>query len=259
MALRSEDSKPPFQSTQHLTCRGVSYHDGSSSKQSLASASISPDCIKRIFLPTVDGRLIALNAENGQVCRGFGVDGSVDLWQNMPNVSPGSYYSTSPPVVTHELVIVGGAVNDNVSTHQASGVIRPSMSGRALVWNWDSRNPNETTPIAPGATYSESSPNSWSVSSYDPRLGLIFIPMGNQSPDEFGANRDSNVEKYSSSIVALNAATGVVAWVFQSTHHDLWDLDVPAQPSLVDLTIDGQLVLALIEVTKQGDLFVFYP
>ena len=175
----------------------------------------------------------------------------------MPNVSPGSYYSTSPPVVTHELVIVGGAVNDNVSTHQASGVIRAfDVRTGALVWNWDSRNPNETTPIAPGATYSESSPNSWSVSSYDPRLGLIFIPMGNQSPDEFGGNRDSNVEKYSSSIVALNAATGVVAWVFQSTHHDLWDLDVPAQPSLVDLTIDGQQVLALIEVTKQGDLFV---
>ena len=249
--------KPPFQSTQHLTCRGVSYHDGSSSEQSLAPASISPDCIKRIFLPTVDGRLIALNAENGQICHGFGVDGSVDLWQNMPNVSPGSYYSTSPPVVTHELVIVGGAVNDNVSTHQASGVIRAfDVRTGALVWNWDSRNPNETTPIAPGATYSESSPNSWSVSSYDPRLGLIFIPMGNQSPDEFGGNRDSNVEKYSSSIVALNAATGVVAWVFQSTHHDLWDLDVPAQPSLVDLTIDGQQVLALIEVTKQGDLFV---
>jgi len=181
----------------------------------------------------------------------------VNLWNNMPNATLGSYYSTSPPVVTKELVIVGGAVNDNVSTHEASGVIRAfNIRTGALVWNWDSRNPNETAPIASGATYSENSPNSWSVSSYDPKLGLIFIPMGNQSPDQFGGNRDSNVEKYSSSVVALNAATGAVAWVFQSTHHDLWDMDVPAQPSLVDLTINGEQVPALLEVTKQGELFV---
>jgi quinoprotein glucose dehydrogenase len=125
-----------------------------------------------------------------------------------------------------------------------------------LVWNWDSRNPNETTPIAAGTIYSENSPNSWSVSSYDPKLGLIFIPMGNQSPDQFGGNRDGDVERYSSSVVALNVDTGVVAWVFQSTHHDLWDMDAPAQPSLVDLTIHGETVPALIEATKQGELFV---
>jgi quinoprotein glucose dehydrogenase len=159
--------------------------------------------------------------------------------------------------ITKQLAIVGGAVNDNVSTHETSGVIRAfNVSTGALVWNWDSRNPNETTPIASGAVYSENSPNSWSVSSYDPELGLIFIPMGNQPPDQFGGNRDSNVEKYASSIVALNADTGAVAWVFQSTHHDLWDMDAPAQPSLVDLTIEGETVPALVEATKQGELFV---
>jgi quinoprotein glucose dehydrogenase len=249
---------PPFQTTQHLTCRGVSYSDTSSGSEAPPrDTSIAPDCVKRLFLPTVDGRLIALSAASGKVCQGFGVDGSINLWQNMPNVGLGSYYSTSPPVVTNELVIVGGAVNDNVSTHEPSGVIRAyNVKTGILVWNWDSRNPTETTPLASGANYSESSPNSWSVSSYDPELGLIFIPMGNQSPDQFGANRDSNVEKYSSSIVALNADTGAVAWVFQSAHHDLWDMDVPAQPSLVDLTIHGESVPALIETTKQGELFV---
>jgi quinoprotein glucose dehydrogenase len=250
--------QPPFQTTQHLTCRGVSYSDTSSIGETPTTAlPTAVDCVKRIFLPTVDARLIALDAESGKVCQGFGAGGSVDLWQNMPNVSLGSYYSTSPPVVTRELVIVGGAVNDNVSTHEASGVIRAfNVRTGALVWNWDSRNPNETAPIASDAKYSENSPNSWSVSSYDPKLGLIFVPMGNQSPDQFGGNRDTNVEKYSSSVVALNAATGAVTWVFQSTHHDLWDMDVPAQPSLIDLTIDGETVPALIEVTKQGELFV---
>ena len=175
----------------------------------------------------------------------------------MPNVVLGSYYSTSPPVVTDDLVIVGGAVNDNVSLHEPSGVIRAfDVNTGALVWNWDSRKPNETAPIAPGGVYSENSPNSWSISSYDPKLGLIYIPMGNQQPDQFGGDRDSNVETYSSAVVALNAKTGAVSWVFQSTHHDLWDMDVPAQPSLVDLTINGEDVPALIETTKQGELFV---
>ncbi len=249
--------QPLFQTTQHLTCRGVSYFDASSGSENRMTDPLVLECIERIFLPTVDGRLIAINAKTGAVCQGFGVDGSVDLWQNMPNVSPGSYYSTSPPVVTNELVIIGGAVNDNVSTHEASGVIRAFnvMTG-TMVWNWDSRNPTDATPIASGATYAENSPNSWSLSSYDAKLGLIFIPMGNQSPDQFGGYRDSNVEKYSSSVVALEAGTGKVAWVFQSTHHDLWDMDVPAQPSLVDLTIHGETVPALVETTKQGELFV---
>jgi len=247
--------QPPFQSTQHLTCRGVSYFDGS--RESSTQSSAGSDCLKRIFLPTVDARLIALNAESGQPCSDFGRNGSVDLWQNMPNVVAGSYYSTSPPVVTQELVMVGGAVNDNVSVHEASGVIRAfNVRTGALVWNWDSRNPDDARPIAPGRVYSENSPNSWSISSYDSKLGLIFIPMGNQTPDQFGGNRDSNVEKYSSSVVALKADTGAVAWVFQATHHDLWDMDVPAQPSLVDLTINGKVVPALVQATKQGELFV---
>jgi quinoprotein glucose dehydrogenase len=249
--------QPPFQATQHLTCRGVTYFDTGRGGEGPANSSTATGCAKRIFLPTVDGRLIALSAENGTPCRDFGADGSVDLWRNMPNVSLGSYYSTSPPVMAKELVIIGGAVNDNVSIHATSGVIR-AFNARTgvLVWNWDSRNPTDTTPIRSGTTYSESSPNSWSVSSYDPKLGLIFIPLGNQSPDQFGGNRDSNVEKYSSSVVALNVDTGAVVWVFQSAHHDLWDMDVPAQPSLVDLTISGETIPALVDVTKQGELFV---
>lgn len=275
--------QPPKNDTQHLTCRGVSYSPDtaapalnadvaamagtpalSTSAEPVATApaatspSSYPNCVGRVFIPTVDARLIALSAKTGAVCPGFGgEDGTVDLWSNMPNVLGGSYYSTSPPVVTPTLIIVGGAVNDNVSTTEPSGVIRAfDINTGALVWNWDSRKPDETAPLPAGQTYSENSPNSWSVSSYDPDLGLIYIPMGNQPPDQFGGNRDANVEKFSSSIVALEAETGQVVWVFQGVHHDLWDMDVPAQPSLLDLTIDGQTVPALIAPTKQGELFV---
>ena len=247
--------QPPFQSTQHLTCRGLSYFDATD--RSKGETSASADCAKRVFLPTVDGRLFALDVRSGTICQGFGAGGAVDLWQNMPNVTLGSYYATSPPVVTKTLVIVAGAVNDNVSVHNASGVIRAydARTGE-LVWNWDSRKPDETKPIASGALYSENSPNSWSISSYDPELGLIFVPTGNQSPDQFGGNRDANVEKYSSSIVALREDTGEVAWVFQVTHHDLWDMDVPAQPSLIDILIGGERTPALLQPTKQGEIFL---
>ncbi|WP_256753459.1 membrane-bound PQQ-dependent dehydrogenase, glucose/quinate/shikimate family [Mesorhizobium sp. Mes31] len=227
-------------------------------KDPTTTASIEPSCVKRLITPTSDGRLISISAETGKICPGFGGDdGTINLWANMPNITPGSVYSTSPPVVTDHMVIVGGAVNDNASTTSPSGVIRAfDVNTGALVWNFDSKKPNATAPIANGQTYSENAPNSWSVSSYDQKLGLIYLPMGNQSPDQYGVNRSAEVEKFSSSILALDVNTGKVAWVFQAVHHDLWDMDVPAQPSLVDLTIGGKVVPALVAPTKQGEVYV---
>jgi quinoprotein glucose dehydrogenase len=310
--------QPPTRTTQHMTCRGVSYFDGSrhprpasasaqpaptqslsaeaektlvaeSSAQVTTAAAGVPEnivngfakagepnpevdrkestaqpaadsgsCIKRLFVPTSDGRLISISAKTGNICPGFGGDdGTVNLWANMPNVTPGSAFSTSPPVVTDHLVIVGGAVNDNSSTTSPSGVIRAFdvYSGK-LVWNFDSKKPEQTQPIANGDTYSANAPNSWSVSSYDPDLGLIYVPMGNESPDQYGANRSEAVEKFSSAVTALDAETGKVRWVYQTVHHDLWDMDVPAQPSLIDLIVEGKAVRALIQPTKQGDVYV---
>ncbi|WP_118133539.1 PQQ-binding-like beta-propeller repeat protein [Oceanicella sp. SM1341] len=215
-------------------------------------------CVRRLFVPTPDGRLISISAQTGQVCPGFGgADGTVNLWANMPNVTPGSAYSTSPPVVTDRLVVVGGTVNDNASATSPSGVIRAfDVHTGELVWNFDSKNPDATAPIADGETYSPNAPNSWSVSAYDPELGLIYVPMGNESPDQFGGNRSEEVERFSASVTALDARTGEVRWVYQTVHHDIWDMDVPAQPGLIDLTIDGETVPALVQATKHGEIFV---
>ena len=309
--------KPPRETQQHMTCRGVSYFDGTGlapegsdtraagaevatgpapSPEALVEASAAevtreasgapqnaaagtaalgtpnpvvergppgrfnpdPACVRRLFVPTADGRLISISAETGTICPGFGgEDGTVNLWANMPNVTPGSAYSTSPPVVTDRVVIVGGTVNDNASATSPSGVIRAyDVFTSELVWNFDSKRPEATAPIPEGETYSQNAPNSWSVSSYDPDLGLVYVPMGNESPDEYGANRSEAVERISSSVTALRADTGEVAWIFQGVHHDLWDMDVPAQPSLIDLTIDGERVPALVQPTKQGEVFV---
>lgn len=241
---------------QHLTCRGLSYQPAATVPP--PAPATAGGCTAKLFMPTADGRVIALNPDTGKVCSSFGGGkGQIDLWAGMPNVKPGAYYSTSPVVVTSKLIIVGGTVLDNVSTKEQSGVIRAyDINTGALVWAWDSGQPNSSAPLAPGQVYTPNSPNSWSISSVDEALGMVYVPLGNQPPDQWGGQRSPAVETYSSSVVALDLATGKVRWNFQTVHHDLWDYDVPAQPSLLDLSIRGEKVPALVQPTKQGEIFV---
>ncbi len=235
---------------QHQTCRGVTYYAD-------PAAAAGATCAARVYLPTSDARLIALDAATGDVCTSFAENGVLQLEQGMPYNPAGYYYSTSPPVITDGKIIIGGAVNDNYSTQSQSGVIRAfDVNAGALVWNWDSGNPDVTTPLPEGQVYTVNSPNSWSVFSYDDALGLVYIPLGNRVPDQLGMGRSEHVEKYSSSIVALDIKTGAVRWVRQTVHHDLWDMDVPAQPALIDITRDGATIPALVGPTKQGDIYV---
>jgi quinoprotein glucose dehydrogenase len=96
----------------------------------------------------------------------------------------------------------------------------------------------------------------WSFSSADEALNLIYIPTGNATPDLWGGKRRPFDDKYSSSVVALDLTTGRPRWSFQTTHHDLWDYDVPAQPVLVDIPTSRGVLPALVQATKRGDLFV---
>ena len=238
---------------QHQTCRGVTYWRDPGRGEAEV-------CAARIYLPTADARLIAMDAATGKICPFFADGGTLHLEQGMKYNPKGYYYSTSPPVAVAGKIIIGGAVNDNYSTMAQSGVIRAfDADTGALLWNWDSGNPTQTAPIdiAGGETYTTNSPNSWSVFSVDEALGLVFIPLGNQSPDQLGMGRSANTEKYSAGVVALDIATGADRWMQQFVHHDLWDMDVPAQPVVVDLTQpDGTVLPALVAPTKQGDIFV---
>ncbi|MBD1573067.1 glucose/quinate/shikimate family membrane-bound PQQ-dependent dehydrogenase [Vibrio sp. S17_S38] len=265
---------PPESQRQHQTCRGVSFLPAQSetaaeqTKQDAAEVITakanahteslpSTTCDAQLFLPTSDARLIALDPKTGARCSNFAKDGVLDLMQNMPYKQAGYYYSTSPPIVTNGVVVVSGAVNDNYDINSPSGVIRAydAKTGE-LKWNWDSANPDDTSPIADGKTYTVSSPNSWSVASADAKLGLIYFPMGNRTPDQLGMYRNKNEEKYSSSVVALDVKTGQAKWVQQFVHHDLWDMDTPAQPSLVDITTKDGVQPGLVVPTKQGDVYV---
>ena len=259
----STQNAPNFKGWAHMTCRGVSYHDdavyaAASPATDVAAPAAAPTaCPKRIFVPTADTRLIALNADTGKMCEDFGDKGQIDLRANIGEFAAGGYYSTSPPAVTKNLVVIGGHVTDNVSTDEPSGVIRAyDVHDGHLVWNWDSGNPDDTTPIAPGQTYTRNSPNMWSMFSVDEKNGMLYLPMGNQMPDQWGGNRTPESEKYSAGLTALDIDTGHVKWTYQFTHHDLWDMDVGGQPTLMDLKTADGVKPAVLASTKQGSIYV---
>ena len=256
-----------FRGWAHMTCRGVSYYDEANYKNSDAisqPAALSPagqaiaaSCPRRLFLPTADARLIAINADTGKVCEDFGNKGAVDLKAGIGPFTPGGYYSTSPAAITRNLVIIGGHVTDNESTNEPSGVIRAfDAHDGHLVWNWDSGNPDETAPLPEGKTYTRNSPNMWSLASVDEKLGMVYLPLGNQMPDQWGGNRTAGAEKFSAGTVALDIDTGKLRWNYQFTHHDLWDMDVGSQPTLLDMKTANGVKPALIQPTKQGSLYV---
>jgi quinoprotein glucose dehydrogenase len=90
--------------------------------------------------------------------------------------------------------------------------------------------------------------------SVDEERGLVFLPTSSPSPDYYGAERPGN-NGYADSVVAVSVETGVVRWAFQITHHDVWDYDVAAQPTLATVTYQGHRAAAVLQATKQGLLF----
>jgi quinoprotein glucose dehydrogenase len=229
-------------------CRGVAYHKISD---------YAGPCAERILTNTVDARLIALDARTGRKCPGFGRDGSVSLLDGMGSVPVGYYYVSSAPTVIRNRIVLGGWVSDGQYWGEPSGVVRAYdvLTGK-FSWAFDVGRPGEYGEPAQGESYTHSTPNSWAPMSADEKLGLVYVPTGNATPDYYGAQRRSFDDKYSSSVVALDASTGAPRWSFQTAHHDLWDYDVPAQPTLIDIPIRGAMRPALIQGTKRGELFI---
>lgn len=232
-----------------LICRGVAYHEA-------PAASVS-DCPRRILVATVDARMIALDADTGKRCQSFGRNGEISLREGMGAVKPGFHYVTSPATIVGNAAIIGGFILDNMAVDEPSGVVRAfdAISGKQS-WAWDSGRADGNAPLKPGESYTRGSPNAWSLFSADPKLGLVYVPTGNPTPDHFGGQRSAEIERYGSSVVALDAATGKLRWAFQTVHHDLWDYDVASQPVLFDMPVGGQTVPALIQATKHGETYL---
>ena len=246
------DARADYQGTYLLNCRGVSYWQD--------PAPAAEACAARIYFGTLDGRLVALDARDGQPCADFGEQGTVSLTAGLGRTEPGDLAVSSPPVIIDGKVVVGGRIPDNMRVDVPAGVIRAfdARSGE-LAWAWNPLPPDRSDLEAAtsGEPYVRATPNAWAAMSVDLERQLIFIPMGNAGPDHIRAGRNG-LDHYSASVVALDARDGSVRWHFQTVHGDVWDYDVPAQPVLFDLPTEQGSVPALAQTTKQGHLFILH-
>jgi quinoprotein glucose dehydrogenase len=229
-------------------CRGVAYY-------SIPGATGA--CAQRIYTNTKDARLFALDAQTGRPCPTFGNNGSVSLLEGMGDVPTGYYHQTSAPTVARGKIVLGGFIIDGQYWGEPSGVIRAfdAISGK-LAWAYDVGRPAEAGAPPPGSSYTKATPNAWAPMSYDDALGLVYVPTGGATPDHYGAMRRPFDEEIGSSIMALDIETGRRRWVFQTTHHDLWDYDVASQPVLVDIPGAGGIMKGLLQATKRGEIFL---
>lgn len=229
-------------------CRGLGYYK---------APELTGLCAERIITATIDARMVALDAHSGAPCPGFGRGGEISLREGMGEHEHNHYYVTSAPLVVRGKVVVGGNVSDNQMVGEPSGVIRAfdAVTGE-LAWAWDMGAPDRIGLPPAGQHYTRGTPNSWGASSADDELGLVYVPLGVPTSDFFGGYRRPMDEQFGNTLVALDVETGRLRWAFQTSHHDLWDYDVGQQASLIDLTIKGRVVRALVLPTKRAEVFV---
>ena len=215
----------------------------------------------RIFLNSRD-RLICLDAKTGEPVKSFGTDGAISLVEGLKwQVDPKQYTNTSPPLVFRNLVIVGNGVADRlVYPKDPPGDVRAfdARTGKK-VWTF------HTVPQLGEygvETWEEQSwkitghTNVWAPMTLDERRGLLYLPLSTPSNDFYGGRRPGQ-NLFAESIVCLDAATGRRKWHFQIVHHGIWDYDLPSPPNVVSIKVDGRSIDAVVQLTKQGLVFVF--
>ena len=232
-------------------CRGVAFYEKPGTTYGEA-------CGRRIIEGTLDGRLIAVDANNGKPCADFGEGGEVDIKKGIGDVFPGMVSITSAPTIVRGVVVTGHQVLDGQERSAPSGVIQgfDAITG-ALRWAWDMKQPELTGLPPEGQTYARGTPNMWTTASGDEALGLVYLPMGNSAVDYWSGARSPEEDRYATSLVAIDVATGKPVWNFQTVHIDVWDYDLGSQATLIDFPgPGGSSVPALLLPSKQGDIYV---
>lgn len=249
VALEPETGKEIWKydvGTAAAPLRGVTYWRGDKETPAL------------ILAGTSDGRLLALNAKTGKLEPGFGKEGVVDLRAGVTEKFPNAtYHMSSPGVVYRNLIITGAQGKEDDPDGPAMDVRAWDLHTGRPVWTFHTiPHPGE-----PGyETWPKDnwimagSPANWGEPSLDEQRGLVFLPIGQPAAQYYGGARHGE-NLYSSSIVALEAATGKVRWHFQLTHHDLWDYDAEATPSLMDVTRNSKKTPVVVAISKPGLMF----
>lgn len=216
----------------------------------------------RVFFATNDATLWSLDALTGLPDINFGVGGKVDLSLGLGrDIDKRQYGVVSPPLVTNDIVVVNSIINDGPTKKEMPpGNVRGfNPHTGEVVWMF------ETIPQA-GAFGNETwengsweytgNTNSWTIMSADDELGIVYLPIGTPTNDWYGGLRHGD-NLFAESLVAVKAKTGERLWHFQMVHHGVWDYDLPAAPTLVDLVVDGRAIKAVAQITKQGYTYVF--
>ncbi len=224
-----------------LKNRGVSYWQAKNPVSGEA-------CQKMVYMGTVDGKLFALDADSGKPCSGFADNGVLDLnqWNTVNAKYPLSVLQ--PPTVVGNHLLVGWAGKDWAYAEAPPGTVFSvnAQTGK-LEWTFEA--------IPAEIRKRTGTANVWTHMSADEANGLVYLPVSSPSPNYWGGNRVDAIP-LGTSTTALDINTGKVVWSRQWVHHDVWDYDINSAPTLMDITVDGKQIPALIQATKQGFLFV---
>ena len=205
--------------------------------------------------------LLATDTDTGLLIPEFGDGGKVDLRVYADTSELIDYNYTSPPLVVRDVVVVGQAMADHPLTkEQRPGYVRAydvRTGERRWTWNPIPRagEPGVETWLDDSWEYSGMG-NVWTMMSADEELGLVYLPTGAPSNDMYGGHRPGN-NLYANSLVCVRADTGEMVWYFQTVHHDLWDYDNNVAPILMDITVDGREIKAVVQLTKQAMAYTF--
>jgi glucose dehydrogenase len=240
-----------------LPNRGMTYWKGES-PETCDGQGAGDD--RRIFYTTPDARLFALDPATGKPCKGFGESGSINLREGVGTKYPKREYDvTSPPVIYKDLMIMGSETQEYPSKGNSGAVRAFNVHTGKLAWTFNTiPQPGEFGHDTwEGDSWQDrAGVNAWPPLSIDVKNGLVYLPVCSPAYDFYGADRKGNT-LFANSLVALKADTGKLAWHFQFVHHDIWDMDVGSQPSLVTVRRDGKDIPAVVIVAKEGLVFVF--
>jgi quinoprotein glucose dehydrogenase len=255
VALDAATGKPQWRVDPHVpdawipyttACRGLVYYQ-------VPGAAAGTSCAGRIIEGTLDSRLIAVDALSGKACTDFNGTGQQDTKIGMGSVYPGLASINSAPTVVHGIIVVPHQILDGQCRCAPSGVIQgfDAKTGK-LAWAWDMQHPDWNGYPPNGQEWTRGTPNMWTGSAGDEKLGLVYVPLGNVADDYISTGRTPIQNQFSSSLVAIDVTTGKPRWNFQTVHKDVWDYDLGSPPTLADYRGTPAIILP----SKQGDLYI---